>query len=124
MNKNEKPKYNHEEILKGHNDILKEWDYEGTDLLEKRICEFKGNNPSDTKEMKDIINQIVLWKVQRQVFFKDESLLDDILKLWKEKGLTRKSVLKKHKEITKIYLATELDGAYKLKLSSFKPEFK
>ena len=99
-NKNEEPKYNHEEILKGltTDDILKEWDYEGTNLLETRIQEFKDHNPSDTKEIKDIINQIVLWKVQRQVFFKDESLLDDIMKLGKEKGLTRKSILKKHKE--------------------------
>ena len=62
--KNKEPKYNHEELLKKEisaKAILDKWDYAGTDSLEKSIREFRDNNPSDTREMKDIINQIVLW---------------------------------------------------------------
>ena len=60
--------------------ILGRWHYNGTDTLEQRINSYKDNPEND--RLLDIVNQIVLWKISRQVFFdSDPELLNDVVSL-------------------------------------------
>ncbi|MBR3362185.1 MAG: hypothetical protein IKG39_12675 [Lachnospiraceae bacterium] len=88
----------------------------GADAIEKRIAPFTNDEQLATKkltrkqiqELKDIINQIVLWKVNRQVF-ETESILPDIIAFGKKEGFNLNSVLKEYRSDTTTLIVQMLD---------------
>lgn len=93
-NKKDQVSYEYDKVQKSVEDILHDWNVNGTLELERRIEEYWGSTAPATDGLKDIINQIVLWKVNRQVFFEDETLLPDIIAL-ERKGFDRKTAFSK-----------------------------
>lgn len=78
--KNNMPCYKYDEILleKNEKNILDDWNYKGTEQLEKSIIDKWGGESN--KEWADILNKIALWKVDRQLFI-DEELIQDIVNI-------------------------------------------
>ncbi|MBR3308942.1 MAG: hypothetical protein IKG00_03440 [Lachnospiraceae bacterium] len=79
----------------------------GADIIKERIKPFINDKQQNTnkltrkqmQELKDIINQIVLWKVNRQVFT-TESILPAIIAFGKKEGFNLNSVLKEYRSET------------------------
>ena len=98
-NKNAQVSYEYDKVQKSVKDILDDWNVNGTLELESLIKEYWGSTAPGTDGLKDIINQIVLWKINRQVFFdQDKTLLFDIITLKNKEGFDRHTIHKQYKD--------------------------
>ena len=77
---NKKPNYDYETILlnENPNDVLKRWNYPGTEKLEKDLINFYESKSKTNDDIESLINKIVLWKLNRQVII-NVDLLDEIM---------------------------------------------
>ena len=68
---------NYDEILKTYNNdptlVLKQYKYENGDFIYARLDSLKNANVS---ELNDILNTIILWKINRTVHVSDDTLTE------------------------------------------------